>query len=399
MDADVSRNALEDVVLLSTADWANPFWTNKQHVAAELSRRGCRVFYIDSLGLRKPSASKQDLRRIAARIFRSLRPPKRVRPNLWVWSPLVIPWQEKKRVRQLNRVLLTTGLRFWLWALGYEARTLWTYNPLTTQFLPLDRFSTVVYHCVDEVKSQPGMPSLEIERAEADLVARADICYVTSENLLQSRRKLNPNTHYFPNVADFSHFSQALDPNLELPGDLTSIRRPIIGFIGAISTYKLDFGLLRKMAIRHPEWSILLIGKVGEGDPTTDVSAISDLQNIHLLGPRAYRTLPAYLKAISVAILPSNINPYTCNMFPMKFFEYLGAGKPVVATDLPALKAFANVAFLTRDADEFIAAVETALRGEGSSLQSRLALAKEQTYESRTELMLQVLQRTMREAV
>src|SRR4029078_11049766 len=94
-----------DIVLLSTADWDNPFWTNKQHVAQELARRGHRVLYIDSLGLRRPSATGRDLRRVLRRLFPALRRPRAVRDRLWVWSPVVIPLQRFGAVRWINKAL------------------------------------------------------------------------------------------------------------------------------------------------------------------------------------------------------------------------------------------------------------------------------------------------------
>jgi len=384
-------NTLGDIVLLSTADWDNPFWTNKQHVAVELARLGHKIFYIDSLGLRRPSASRQDLRRILGRLLKAARPPRQVRPGLWVWSPIIIPFQGYASARRINRLLLKAGLFFWLRVLSLKRETLWTYNPMTTQLIPLDRFRRVVYHCVDEIKAQPGMPIDIIEAAEGELIKKADICYVTSEHLLLTRRAINANTHYFPNVADFDHFSRALDESTALPLDIEAVPRPIIGFIGAVSGYKLNFPLLKLMAERHPEWSIVLIGKVGEGDPGTDVSSLKSIPNLQFLGPRSYEVLPAYLKAFSVAILPSALNEYTRSMFPMKFFEYLAAGKPIVATELHALRDFAHVANLALDSELFIAGVEAALRGEGASLEVRLDLAREQTYRSRTKKMLQLL--------
>jgi glycosyltransferase involved in cell wall biosynthesis len=102
--------------------------------------------------------------------------------------------------------------------------------------------------------------------------------------------------------------------------------------------------------------------------------------------------LPAYLKGFDVALLPSVLNDYTRGMFPLKFFEYLGAGCPVVATALPALHGFRDVAHLAATPADFIAGVERALRGEGPTLASRVAVAREHTYERRTALMMELLE-------
>jgi glycosyltransferase involved in cell wall biosynthesis len=377
-----------DIVLLSTADWDNPFWTNKQHVALELARRGHRVLYIDSLGLRRPSATGRDLRRVVRRLFRALRPPRAVRDGLWVWSPVVIPLQQFAVVRRINKTLLSAGLFAWCARLRIRRHLLWTYNPMTTRLFPTGDFDKVVYHCVDEIKAQPGMPSQTIEEAEALLLKTADLCFVTAEHLLQTRRALNQNTHYFPNVADFQHFATARAPTTTIPADLACLPRPRIGFIGAISGYKLDLTLLRHLSQAHPEWSIVLIGEVGEGDPWTDLAPLRSLPNVHLLGPRSYAELPAYLKGFDVAMLPSSLNTYTRGMFPMKFFEYLAAGCTVVSTDLPALQSYAGVATLAKTHDEFTAAVERGLTGHGPPLDARLGVAREHTYEQRTGRMM-----------
>lgn len=381
-----------DIVLLSTADWDNPFWTNKQHVAVELERRGHRVLYVDSLGLRRPSASTHDLRRLLHRLVRGLRPPRQVRPRLWVWSPLVVPLQRYALVRRVNRWLLSAGLHLWRRRLGIRCELAWTYNPMTTTLFPTHAFAKIVYHCVDEIEAQPGMPANEIAAGEAELLRSADFCFVTAEHLRDTRRRLNPNTHYFPNVADFDHFAKALSPDTQIPEDLGRLPRPRIGFVGAISAYKLDFSLVRALAESHPQWSIVLIGKVGEGDPWTNVDVLRDVPNVHLLGPRPYAELPAYLKGFDTAILPNALNDYTRGMFPMKFFEYLAAGCPVVSSALPALREYRHVAYLADSQEDFIAAVEHTLRGACAPLAERLDVAREHTYARRTARMMDLLE-------
>jgi|SRR6185312_2535327 len=381
----------KEVVLLSTADWDNPFWTNKQHVAVEFARRGYRVLYIDSLGLRRPSLSSRDMRRVLRRLVKAARPPRKVRENIWVWSPIMLPFHSVPMVRWLNRWLLKAGLAVWTRVHGMRNAMLWTYNPLSTELIDLDQWSQVVYHCVDEIKAQPGMPVETLERAENVLVKRSDVVFVTSTTLEASRSALNPSTHYLPNVADFEHFSRAMDNSTGVPADLVAIPGPHIGFIGAISGYKQDFELLCDVADRHPEWSLVLIGEVGEGDPWTDASALTRRPNVHLLGPRPYCDLPAYLKGMDVALLPNRINEYTAAMFPMKFFEYLAAGRPVVSVNLPSLQAYADTVCLSHSADEFMQGITDALEGRCAPLEQRLSLARQNTYGARMDRMIEIV--------
>lgn len=380
----------KNIIILSTADWDNPFWTNKQHVALDLAKKGYNIFYIDSLGLRKPSLNKKDFKRIINRLIKGVRPPKRVHENIKVWSPVLIPFNDYIIVRKINRWLFNTLLK--LWSNGKKNKTtLWTYNPLTTQFLDLADFSYVVYHCVDEIKAQPGMPIDILETKEEELTKKADIVFVTSPTLLESRKKWSDNVHYFTNVADYDHFSKALNQNTIIPEDLACIPSPRLGFIGAISSYKVNFSLLAKVASKNPKWNIVLIGDIGEGDPGTNVEILRECKNIHFLGARDYKVLPSYLKGFDVALLPNNINSYTDNMFPMKFFEYLSAGKNVVSVNLPSIKDFSDYFKLAGDDDEFIEAIEVILRGNLIELQKIQELAKEFTYETRTTKMINLI--------
>ncbi|MCY2052217.1 glycosyltransferase, partial [Klebsiella pneumoniae] len=369
-----------------------PFWTNKQHVTVELAKRGHRVLYIESLGLRQPSINKKDLSRIYRRIIKGIKPPRKVRDNIWVWSPISIPFNKFSFIRVINKILLSSTLKIWSSFIGFKKPMLWTYNPLTTRFLNVENFNYSVYHCVDEIKAQPGMPVDILENAEEDLVRRVNITFVTSPTLLKTRKVWSNNVYYFSNVADYEHFNIAKDESLGIPDDMRDIKKPVLGFIGAISGYKVNFPLLAAIADAHPEWSIVLIGDIGEGDPSTDAKLLNDKVNIHIIGARPYKQLPAYLKAMDVALLPNNINEYTASMFPMKFFEYLSAGKNVVSVDLVSIKEFSGCVKIASSSEDFIAAIEEILAGDVIAPEKIDLLAKEYTYASRTEKMFKLIE-------
>lgn len=390
------RNALQDITLISTADWDNPYWTNKQHTAVQFAKRGHKVLYVESQGLRAPTAKARDLRRIWARLRRGLRPPRQVQDGIFVWSPLLVPFHRYRWARILNRLLFRIGIEVSHRVTRIKPAILWTYSPLTTELYDVSSYDLVVYHSVDDMKVQPGMPSKEIANGDICLAKRADLIFTTSPHLQAFYKEINPRTFFFSNVADFNHFNSALDPDTQVPTDIEEFPKPIVGFVGAISSYKLDFDLIGTLAQRHPNWSFVLIGEVGEGDPLTDASPLEALPNVHILGGRPYKSLPGYLKAFDIAILPCLINDYTRSMFPMKFFEYLASGRPVVATKLPALSDYEHVAALCSDQTEFANAIQTALADKAPDLETRLAAAREHTYDIRTAQMWEKIDTTMR---
>ena len=174
--------------------------------------------------------------------------------------------------------------------------------------------------------------------------------------------------------------------------EFSAFPQPLVGFIGAISGYKLDFALIRQMVMSRPQYQFVFIGKVGEGDPWTDIQDLQDLPNLHFIGPKAYSDLPAYLHQFAACLLPCAINEYTRNMFPMKFFEYLAAGRPVVTTPLPALASYGDLCYIAATADELAACLDRIIHcPDTDKIQRGVAEAGRNTYLARTRTMLDML--------
>ncbi|WP_374001717.1 glycosyltransferase [Bdellovibrio bacteriovorus] len=388
----------DSVVIFSTADWDNPFWTNKQHMACKLADAGFKVLYIESLGLRKLTVKKNDLGRIGRRLIRFFKGAKKVRNNIWVYSPIVLPLHGVKAVENLNQSILRMIVIFYRMRLGLKKTIGWTYNPLVVGLLKQLNFRAVVYHSVDDLSAAPRLPKEEIERAERELLEYATIVFVTSKTLKEKyARWTSRQVVYHPNVADYEHFSRARDIALDCPADLAAFKGPKIGFVGAISGYKVDFDMLAEAARKRPDLNWILIGKVGEGDPETDISRLS-MPNIHLIGPRNYSELPAYLKYFDVVIIPSPLNDYTRAMFPMKFFEYLAAGKVVISTDLPSLSDFGDAFLKAHTADEMLLQIDKVLSGDVFFDVRMEEVAQEHTWNKRLEKMMLEIERSTAES-
>jgi len=349
-----------DFVVVATADWDNPLWTNKQQLTSRWGAAGHRVLYVESLGLRRPGISGRDLGRMWKRLARANRLRLAV-DGVWVFSPLVIPLHGSAFVRRVNRRLLASRLRHAIRRIGLIDPVLWTYNPLILDQLDDMKWAGVVYHCVDELAGSPGIPSELIERAEEVLCRVADLVVVSAPGLAAGPRSAARRLEYVPNAADFELFHRAAGGE-PVPADLARIARPRIGFFGAISDYKLDLELLEEVFRTHSEWQLVMVGPIGEGEPGTRVGSLRALPNVHFLGSRERADLPGYLAGFDVCVLPNRINRYTRHMFPLKFFEYLAAGKPVVMTPLPSLEAYRHLAVITdANPDAFSVSLESAI--------------------------------------
>jgi glycosyltransferase involved in cell wall biosynthesis len=404
----VSAREKLTIVCLSSQPWQDGMWTNKQHIMSRLAREHA-VYYVNfgpnplpellqkkrrqgGLGWSPARAvldpAVTDTSGVTVLDFLSPRAFVRKKPASHPWS---IQANFDLRLKLLGRYLERAGIRdavLWVYHPGYGARV---------AELP---HSLLVYDCVDEYAEFPTYkpsPGWLYER-EAALCRAADVVTTTSAGLYAKKHAYNPTrTHLVHNVGDFEHFSQARAEATRVPDDLLRLPRPVVGFLGAVSDYKLHAGWLAELARRHRDYSVVLVGPVGVGDPTTDVTALGAEPNVHLLGHRSYALLPAYVKGFDVSVIPYRINEYTTYSFPIKFFELLASGKPLVISDLPALRDYHDRVRVGRDAEEFVAACEAALAEPDAGRDARLALAAENTWEHRVERIMVHVRRALAE--
>lgn len=392
----MSLPAGQAVVMFSTADWFWPYWTNKQHIAARLAARGFRVLYVESIGLRSPALNSADLARIWRRFRRAATPIRELQTNVWLLSPLTIPAVQNWRgIADFNYWQLGGKIQSWLRRISASHPIVWTYHPYMLRVAHELQPAALVYHCVDNLGAVPGVNSAAFDLAERELLARSDCVFATSPDLRDRCAVIaRDRTDYFGNVADVSHFAKSRHSG-SIPAELEAIPRPRLAYVGVISDFKIDFDLIEQAATRRRDWNFVFIGDEREGQHSAAFARLTAMTNVYHLGWRPYAQLPDYLRGVDVALLPQRLNVYTRAMFPMKYFEYLGAGLPIVATELPALAEFACLHLTADGVNAFVACIESALAKPMIVRADHPALLAH-TWDARLDVMLQRVARINR---
>jgi len=352
------RLADRDIVCIGSADWATELPINQHQLMGRLAAQN-NVLFVESLGLRRPQLAGRDLSRLWRRLKRGLRGARPAPEGLHVLSPLVLPLHSKESVRKLNRWLLRRQVKRAARKLGMSEPILWAYVPQAEDVIGVLDPSLVVYHCVDDVAAQKGVDADSFREAEERFARRADLVLASAPALAERMRTLSEHVLYAPNVADTGTFATALEPG-PVDAALEPLPHPRLVFQGAIVATKLDVQLIADVAKLRPEWSIVLVGPRGAGDPTGDLSPLDDAPNIHMIGARPADDLPQVLRGADIGLIPYAINDLTRSVFPMKVYEYLAAGLPVLATPLPALDGV-DAIDTVRSAGELVAIAEEEL--------------------------------------
>jgi glycosyltransferase involved in cell wall biosynthesis len=321
-----------------------------------------------------------------------------VRPisdGLTVLAPFVIPIYGNAQIRALNTKMLEWQIKR---ALPRGAQPiLWIFLPALVGLVGQFDEKLVIYHCIDEHAANPNVPAQPVKENEMRLLKRANIVFASAKTLYEDKRAFNPHTYYLPNVADADFFAQAREPALPVADDLKNLSHPMAGFVGNITAYKLDIDLLCAVAREKSNWQFVLIGPIGRGDPATDVSKLQALSNVHLLGERAYAELPRYVKAFDACLIPFKRNESTRGSLPMKFFEYLATGKPVIATNLPALAEFHDYFYRADTVAEFSAALDVVLREPGAAAAKRIEIARQYSWDARMQEIGKIVNAALRQ--
>lgn len=210
---------------------------------------------------------------------------------------------------------------------------------------------TVVFDCFDDHGWFSGIPA-EFSALEERLIKAADLLVVSSEPLRQKWRPLSGNCRILRNGVDPTHFFKTERPRSR-PGKGRRVR---IGYVGAISEW-FAAGTVRGMAAARPDWDFVLAGL-----PThPEIGALSGMGNVALLGEVPYSRVPELVSSFDIGIIPFEKNPLTWATNPVKMYEYLASGLPVVATGIPEVSRMGRLVYPAEGTAEFIAQAERAL--------------------------------------
>jgi glycosyltransferase involved in cell wall biosynthesis len=220
-----------------------------------------------------------------------------------------------------------------------------------------------VYHVVDEYTAYGNLDPNRKEKFkifERKMLSRADLVIVVSDKLYETKSAYNKHTYKVPNGVDYESYDRALFSEEPQPADIAQVPRPIVGYSGLISG-RMDLGLLEFAAIKHPEWSLVLIGAINDRKCNSWIDRLRQLKNIHFLGLKGIKQVPHYIKAFDVCLLPYLINEETENLSALKLYDYMAAGKPIVSTDFPAAREFLRVVYIADSKEAFTRSIEEAL--------------------------------------
>lgn len=379
------------VICLSSQDWVIDLPTNRQQIMARAGERGHEVLFVetgDFLGKQLWHLLREGPRRsLASRLAATEHAAPGVRVAK-AWN--IMPWGHKYAATSaVNRAATAWRLRRLARRLPQPA-VLWVYDPCAA--LPAVRYGAAfsVYDCVDDYAEQTNGDRHRrrlVEDADARIARDARVVFATSRTLFERHRERNHRTHLVPNVGDYRLFAPAADRDLAAP-EVRDLPRPVFGFAGNFLASKVDFGLLEGLARARPAATVLLIGPE-RPESASALARLRALPNVTWLGPKPYAELTRYVAAFDVAIIPYLENAYTRSCFPLKVYESLAAGKPVVASGLPELDGMEPDVVLANSPEEFLTAVDRAVASTAAAdVRRRRELASRNTWESRTERLL-----------
>ncbi len=383
----------ENIICISSIDW-DFIWQGHQEIMTILARNGNRVFFIENTGVRAPGI--RDFSRIKSRVRNWLKGIKGIRKegeNLYIFSPLVLPFPYFRIARWINRRLVLSVLEKWMKAVDFENPVIWAFlpTPLSLDIIDSLRKKLVIYYCIDNF-SVSSVSAKKIKISEKRLLKNADMVFVTSRELYNYCSGYNKKVYSFPFTVNFEVFEKVRLNNDKPPEELEGIKHPVIGYIGGVHKW-VDQRLIKDIAERHPEYSCVFVGPI-----QTDVSLLRGLKNIYLLGKKDHKQIPLFIKYFDACVIPYLITDYTKNVYPTKLNEYLAMGKPVISTNLPEIAAFnrecGNILYIAKTRESFGDCILEAVNENDQNLKSRrIETAMQNSWGSRIEKMSDLIQK------
>lgn len=354
----------KDIICFSLSDWRKEMVSNRHHILSRFARHN-RVFLFE-----RPIVSTDHHR--LSNILR----PIRKEGNLIIISPIASVFEE----------LLRETYRFYLKKIYQSFNLLepiWWFYDYSLSYL-IDEFPYLVscYHCTEDYShlsqiSSEGDFVDSIAQKEKDLVKKVDLVFAVSEYLVETHHQVNHESFLITNAVDYELYKQAQAKPVKKFG-----KTPIVGYCGNLSD-KVNFELLYRLAKELREVKLILIGPV-----TTQNSffkKLHTLKNVIFISQQPVAKLPSLIQEFDVCLMPYIQDDWFMKVSrPLKLFEYLATGKPIVSTRMDCLKNFKKNVYETSTTQDFIDNVRRVISEKDPQLKkARIDLAQKNTWDDR----------------
>lgn len=359
------------MLLVFSDDWGrHP--SSCQHLIQRLLARH-RVLWVNTIGTRVPTFNLSTIRRGFEKLAEWSHPAQQGSQepsNPQVLGPRMWPWFRRRHDRWLNERLLIRAIEPMLREADEKVYAVTTI-PIVADLIGRLRVDRWTYYCVDDFSVWPGLDQQTMGRMECDVIRKCDEVVAVSETLVDHVAAQGKSAHLLPHGVDLSLWqdpqSRGLRSKLQhLPGSM-------IVFWGVIDR-RMNVEWIRRLSADLEQGTIVLAGRLDEPDP-----ALLGIDKVVHVPPLALEQLPELGQMADVLIMPYADLPVTRAMQPLKLLEYLATGKPVVASDLPAVQAWSDCLDTAVSPESFSALVRARIgnRTPSDQTQARMRLSQE----------------------
>lgn len=300
--------------------------------------------------------------------------------NLFVFTPPLMFPKYADLATGINFKIIAGWVERYLRRIGFVDYVLWLSNPLQIGMAKRFPQCKLVYDIMDKYELFfPRFIRPFVRSFETEILERAETIFISS-TALAPEEFADKKIVLVQNAVETSHF----DPQSQkfgVPVDISEVPRPRIGFVGYIGRW-VDIEILEYAAKKRADWNFVLIGPIH-----APLGQLKGLPNVIILGTKPYSVLPGYVKSFDVCLLPFKEDELLEYIDPIKVYEYLAMGKPVVAFRYPRMECFDGLISLYSTKDEMVAAIENELAHgiDEEKAASRRMFALENSWEKRCE--------------
>jgi hypothetical protein len=360
-------------------DWgAHPSTT--QHLMLNMPASH-QVIWVDSIGMRTPKVNVVDARRAFAKALSMFSQGKEEASRLYEGtvgqvrriSPRVVPWHMRPIFRRLNSKWLKENIEDHLDGQSFDRTYLLAANPVVAYYLDAFDVDKVIYLRLDDYSEYPGCDPIMVKDSEELMFERSDIVVATARALLPAKQ-FQSKGKYLPQGVQVEAFDSV---------PTTPPKKPVLGFFGSIAEW-LDFSLIEAVATQAPDWTLEFIGK-----PDFVPPELLEFDNIKILDPVPFASLPVHIKHWAAAWIPFKINELTVAVNPLKVREYLAAGLPTHCTPLPEVVELEDDVCISASPDTVVAWMRDSLASDSvERRRSRRLSMEEHSWSARAQAML-----------